>query len=187
MFGRKISLWKLKRSAKAGDPDSSFEVGSCYLNGIGTEKNVDKAVEFLKLGAEQGSAGAALTLGNMLERGYVNKANFVISDYNVAFMLFKVAADGGLAAGTHRMGMMYKDGRGTHQCIETAISMITDAAERGWNKARIDLYYLYRDGNCVEKDLEKALEYLKTAAEDGDNEAISLLKELHPEESSDSL
>ena len=181
MFGRKISLWKLKRAAKAGDPDSSFEVGSCYLNGIGTEKNIEKAVEFLKLGAEQGSAGAALTLGNMLERGYLNKEKYVISDYDVAFALFKVAADGGLAAGTHRMGMMYKDGRGTHQCVETAVSMITDAAERSWNKARIDLYYLYRDGSCVDKNLEKALEYLKTAAEDGDGEAITLLKENHPD------
>ena len=102
MFGRKMSLWKLKRSARAGDSDSSFEVGSCYLNGIGTEKNIEKAVEFLKLGAEQGSAGAALTLGDMLERGYVNNENYVISDYDAAFTLFKIASDGGLAAGTHR-------------------------------------------------------------------------------------
>ncbi len=182
MFGRKVSLWKLKRSAKAGDPDSSFEVGSCYLNGIGTEKDVGKAVEFLKLGAEQGSAGAALTLGDMLERGYVNKENYRVSDYNAAFVLFKIAADGGLAAGTHRMGMMYKDGRGTHQCIETAVDLITDAAERGWNKAKVDLYYIYRDGGCVEKDFEKALKYLRAAAEDGDGDAISLLKEFHSEE-----
>jgi TPR repeat protein len=182
MFGRKMSLWKLKRLAKAGDPDSSFEVGSCYLNGIGTEKDVEKAIEFLKLGAEQGSAGAALTLGDMLERGYVDKENYKISDYDAAFLLFKIAADGGLAAGTHRMGMMYKDGRGTPQCIETAMAMITDAAERGLNKARIDLYYIYRDGNCVEKNPEKALEYLRTAAEDGDVSAISLLEEFHPEE-----
>lgn len=182
MFGRKISLWKLKRSAKAGDSNSSFEVGSCYLNGIGTGKDIDKAVEFFKLGAEQGSAGAALTLGDMLECGYVNKEKYKISDYDAAFKLFKIAADGGLAAGTHRMGMMYKDGRGVPQCIETALTMIADAAERGLNEARVDLYYIYRDGSGVEKNFEKAMSYLKTAVEDGDRQAVMILEEFHPEE-----
>lgn len=181
MFGRKMSLWKLKRSARAGDSDSSFEVGSCYLNGIGTEKNIEKAVEFLKLGAEQGSAGAALTLGDMLERGYVNNENYVISDYDAAFTLFKIASDGGLAAGTHRMGMMYKEGRGVPQCVETAVAMITDAAERGLDQAQIDLYYIYRDGSEVGQNLEKALKYLRMAAEGGNENAVSILKEIHSE------
>lgn len=181
MFGRRISLWKLKRSAKAGDPDSSFEVGSCYLNGIGTEKDINRAVEFLKLGAEQGSAGAALTLGDMLECGYVNDENYTVSDYDAAFTLFKIAADGGLAAGTHRMGMMYKEGRGVPQCVETAITLIADAAERGLEQAQIDLYYIYRDGNEVERDLEKALSYLRMAVESGNENAAFIFEEVHSE------
>lgn len=181
MFGRRISLWKLKRSARAGNPDSSFEVGSCYLNGIGTEKSMDRAVEFLKLGAEQGSAGAALTLGDMLECGYIDDEEYTVSDHDAAFTLFKIAADGGLAAGTHRMGMMYKEGRGVPQCVETAIVMIKDAAERGLDQAQIDLYYIYRDGCDIEPDMEKALSYLRMAAENGNENAISILKEVHSE------
>lgn len=182
MFGRKESLWKLKRSAKAGNCEAAFEVGACYLNGISADKDIDKAVEFFKLGAELGSPGAAMILGDMLECGYINGNNEMILDFDTAFILFKMAADGGLAAGFYRMGMMYKAGRGAPQDAKKAYSLILDAASKGLDKAQMTLYYMYKDGCGVEPDMDKAIEYLNMAAEKGNAEAISKLEDLFPDE-----
>lgn len=178
MFGRKESLWKLKRSAKAGNCESSFEVGACYLNGISADKDIDKAVEFFKLGAEQGSPGAAMALGDMLECGYINGNNEMIFNYDTAFTLFKMAAEGGLAAGFYRMGMMYKNGRGTPQNMEKAFSLILEAASKGLDQAEMTLYYMYRDGCGIEPNMDKAIKYLDMAAKKGNEEAISRLEDL---------
>lgn len=181
MFGRKESLWKLKRSAKSGNCEAAFEVGACYLNGISVDKNIDKAVEFFKLGAEKGSPGAAMILGDMLECSYINGKNEMISDFDTAFILFKMAADGGLAAGFYRMGIMYKAGRGAPQDMEKAFSLISDAAYRGLDKANMTLYYMYKDGCGIEPDMDKAMECLNMAAEKGNEEAISKLEDLFPD------
>lgn len=180
MFGRKESLWKLKRSAKAGDCEAAFEVGACYLNGISVDKDIDKAVEFFKLGAEQGSPGAAMALGDMLECSYINGNNERVSDFDTAFVLFNMAAEGGLAAGSYRMGNMYKTGRGTPQDMKKAFLLILDAASKGLDQAQVTLYHMYKDGCGIEPDMEKALEYLNMAAEKGNVEAISKLEDLFP-------
>ena len=178
MFGRKESLWKLKRSAKAGNCESAFEVGACYLNGISVDKDIDKAVEFFKLGAEKGSPGAAMALGDMLECSYINGNNERISDFDTAFVLFEMAATGGLAAGFYRMGVMYMAGRGVPQNMEKAFLLILDAASKGLDQAQMTLYYMYRDGCGTETDNDKAIECLNMAADNGNREAISKLEDL---------
>lgn len=178
MFGRKESLWKLKRSAKAGNCESSFEVGACYLNGISVDKDIDKAVEFFKLAAEQGSPGAAMALGDMLECGYINGNNEKISDFDTAFVLFKGAADGGLAAGFYRMGIMYMAGRGVPQNMKKAFSLVSEAASKGLDQAHMTLFHMYKGGCGIEPDNDKAMEFLNIAAEKGNAEAISKLEDL---------
>jgi len=180
MFGRKESLWKLKRSAKAGNCEAAFEVGACYLNGINVDKDIDKAVEFFKLGAEHGSPGAAMALGDMLECSYINGNNERICDFDTAFILFNMAANGGLAAGSYRMGIMYKAGRGAPQDMEKAFQLILEAASKGLDQANMTLYHMYKDGCGTEPDMNKALECLNMAAEKGNEEAISKLQDLFP-------
>ena len=46
------------RSAEKGDPDAMFIVGRCYQDGVGTEKDMDKAMEWLKKAADKGNAAA---------------------------------------------------------------------------------------------------------------------------------
>jgi len=179
MFGREGSLWKLKRAAKSGDCEAAFEVGACYLNGIGVDKDADRAVEFFKMGAENGSPGAALTLGDMLEQGFINNDGQRIADFDVAFQLFKIASDGGLAAGTYRMGLMYRDGKGVPQDMAAALTLMTDAACRGFDQAQMTLFYMYRDGCGTDRDMGRAIEYLKMAAEKRNEEAISKLEDLY--------
>jgi TPR repeat protein len=181
VFGREGSLWKLKRAAKSGDCEAAFEVGACYLNGIGVDKDVDKAVEFFKMGAENGSPGAALTLGDMLEHGFINKDGQRVADFDSAFLLFKMASEGGLAAGSYRMGLMYRDGKGVPQDMGAALALITDAAGKGSDQALVALFYMYRDGCGTDRDMDKAMEFLRKAAERGNVEAVSKLEDLFPE------
>lgn len=185
MFGREGSLWKLKRAARSGDCEAAFEVGACYLNGIGVDKDIDKAVEFFKMGAENGSPGAALTLGDMLEHGFVNKDGQRVADFDSAFRLFRIASEGGLAAGSYRLGLMYRDGKGVPQDMGGALALITDAAGKGFDQALVALFYMYRDGCGTDCDMKKALEFLKKAEEKGNEEAISRLEDLSPEQSDD--
>ena len=54
-----------QKAAEQGDAMAQFNLGQCYTNGTGVEKDEQKAVEWYKKAAEQGHAGAQFNLDTL--------------------------------------------------------------------------------------------------------------------------
>ena len=101
-------------------------------------KTADENVEWLELGAKQGDAEAALTLGKMAETG-----NGIPRDPKRAAELYKIAADAGLVQGQAALGKLYANGEGVEQDTEQAVFWLTKAAEQGYVEAQRKLASVY--------------------------------------------
>ena len=53
------------RAANNNDPDAMFIVGRCYLDGVGTEKDVNEAKKWFNKGAAAGNAASKRALLQM--------------------------------------------------------------------------------------------------------------------------
>ena len=62
-------LESLQRKAEAGAADSAYFLALKYLNGDGTEKDIEKAVKWFKASANKGYADAQYQIGLMNEKG----------------------------------------------------------------------------------------------------------------------
>lgn len=51
-----------EKAADSGDANAQYYVGVCYAGGVGVEKDLNKAIEYLKKAADQGSDAAKETL-----------------------------------------------------------------------------------------------------------------------------
>lgn len=58
-----------ERSAAHGNQYAQYRLGKMYLNGEHTEKDIQKAVEYLKTAADQGNQYAQYTLGKLFLKG----------------------------------------------------------------------------------------------------------------------
>jgi TPR repeat protein len=88
--------------AKQGDAQAQSDVGVCYLNGIGVEKNYSEAIKWCKLSAEQGNAIAQNSLGVMYEEG-----RGVPKSSKEALKWYRLAAKQGDAGSQDLIGCMY--------------------------------------------------------------------------------
>ena len=54
---------------RARDPESLFQMGLVYLEGIGVQPDPTQAAIWFKLAAKNGHAGARMQLAEMLQKG----------------------------------------------------------------------------------------------------------------------
>lgn len=95
-------------------------------------------VEWLELGARQGDADAAVSLGIMAETG-----RGADRDFQRAARLYQTAADAGNAQGQALLGKLYANGDGVGQDTEKAVFWLTKAAEAGYVEAQRKLASVY--------------------------------------------
>lgn len=140
----------------------NYELGRRYLNGIGIDKNVEKALEYLTKADELNSAEAQYQLGLMYQLG-----EDVEKDLTKAVEFFTKSSDQGLAQAKYELGLMYKLGEGVEKDLTKAVEFLTDVADRGYPQAKYELGLMYESGEGVEKDLEKSNELIQEAADEG--------------------
>lgn len=81
----------LLSKAEAGDIDAQYSLGLIYENGLGIEKNMDKAIECYRIAAENGNANAQYHLGLCYENG-----NGIDKDIDLALDWYQKASAQGL-------------------------------------------------------------------------------------------
>jgi hypothetical protein len=64
------SIAELIQKAQAGDPKAQFDLANAYVAGQGVPMNSAKGMEWLRKSADQGYAGAEVTLGALYQRGF---------------------------------------------------------------------------------------------------------------------
>ena len=179
--------------AIAGDGAFMVELGRAYRDGKGVEKNLDKAVEWMKKGADKGIDRVENELFDVLQQSHKEK-----------FSIAMASAELGDVDAMGHLGRAYRDGKGVEKDLDKAaeyfkkvadvhLNWVAEATDvmlktnspDNWNYAfkrcsevanlsiNVDgliragamgrLGYMYRDGKGVEKDLDKAIEWMYKA------------------------
>ena len=117
---------KLKKQAEAGDIEAQFNLGMCYKNGYGVEKNLRKATNLYRKAAEQGDATAQYNLGLCYANG-----DGVEKNLPEAAKWWRKAAEQGNAKAQFDLGLLYYWGCGVEQNLTEAANWFRKAAEQG--------------------------------------------------------
>lgn len=116
---------------------TEYRIGKMYSSGFGTEQNYEKAIEWLKLSANENYKYAQYSLGNLYHRG-----NGVKQDYEMAFNLYTQSANQGFPYASFELGKMLQDGIG---CMRN-----TDKSERLFREA-FNGFVILEKKNCDDK------------------------------------
>ena len=117
-----------EKGAEHEDVDSIYWLGSCYLYGKGTKKNIDKAIEFFDDASEKGGGSAMVHLGELYEEG-----DIVDQDDTLAFIYYKKACrvETSHKESHYRLGLCYYNGIGTKVNEKLGVKYMREAAESG--------------------------------------------------------
>ena len=162
-----------RKAAEQGDAKAQYNLGNCYMSGIGVVKKYELGVEWFRKAAEQGFAEAQCDLGTCYESGCG-----VAKDTELAVECYRKAAEKGHATAQLRLGFCFRCGTGVAKNHELAVEWFRKAAEQGDATAQFMCGVYYYDGTGVEKNTELAVEWYRKAAEQGFGYAKDRLREL---------
>lgn len=154
-----------RKAAEKGDARAAFNLGACYRWGTtGLARDPAKALEFLRVAAEQGHPTAIYMVGSYLEDGVEVEANLA-----EAVKCYRKAAEAGLASANWRLGLAHRDGAlGIAKNEEEAVRLLRLAAEQGAPEAQYALARMYGEGNGgVPRDEQRALELYRAVGDSG--------------------
>ena len=151
-------------AANGGITVAKYKLGKLFLSGDGVEKDIAKAVEWLKQAALEENEFAEYALGRIYLKGAeVEKDDVVAEEY-----LLKAANRGNKYA-AYLLGKEYLSGETFGKDAENAEKYLLKAAEHGNKFAEYILGKEYLRGKNFPKDVQRAIDYLKRAAEKGLN------------------
>ena len=162
------------KAADMGNLDARAELGRCYLNGYGVQKDVKKALAYSSEAAEAGIARAQFDLGIMCYYGLGVPQNYFNS---VAW--YTKAAEQGDADAQNSLGFMFLNGNGVRQDYSQAVTWFFKAAEQGNAYAQCNLGNMYFSGQGVPQDYFQAVAWYLKAAKQGNAEAQYILGNMY--------
>ena len=121
----------LLAKATQGDAGAQNDLGICYRDGDGGEKDEKRACYWFSKAAEQGNALGQYNLGICYKDGIGGG-----KDEKKACSLFSKAAEQGNALGQNNLGWCYENGIGVKKDDAKAIYWYTKAAEQGQTDAQ---------------------------------------------------
>jgi hypothetical protein len=158
--------------AEAGNAGGYGRLGRMYRDGIGTQKNEDLAIEWMRKANENNVSWAKLELTDML------LARGKDADMAEAFALGNEIASKGDTKFFIPLARMYRDGMGTQRDISIAIDWLHKAVEKGIEGAKEELIsalILRR----TEGDISEALALCENIAESGNSEGYNIMSRLY--------
>ncbi len=152
--------------ANNGNSLAQYQIGNCYLNGLGIEKNEKKALGWYLKSAERGNSNAQYQLGYFYEYGIGT-----IKDEIKAFKWYLKSAEGGNSDAQYQLGYFYQYGVEIDKDEVKAFEWYLKSAEGGNSDAQYQLGYFYQYGVGIDKDEVKALEWYLKSAKGGNSKA----------------
>ena len=160
----------VKARADHGSGEAQLEVSTRYLTGNGVDRNVAKALKYLRKAADQGVARAQCLLGLAYSSGDGVKVDKV-----EGVRWLHRAADKGLAEAQYDLGMCYANGDGVSKNAVEAIGWYRKAADQYLPEAESELGNCYLEGTGVPKDIPEGVRWTRKAAEHGFAQAQNTL------------
>ncbi len=159
----RAELRALKKRAEKGDSEAQWEIGQYYSDGLLdkrgvrlVEKDLEIAVHWLRLSAEQGNDAAQNHLGVCLSNGEGVEKN----ETEALYWLKKALKNGDLCA-ANNIACIYRD-RGNHR---RAFFWYKRSAEQGNDDAHVNMGECYYEGKGVRKNCRAAVESYNKAIE----------------------
>lgn len=114
---------------------SFFGLALCYAGGNGVSKNLNRAVELIKAGAELNDIECKEKLASFYKTGLSNEKGDIIiaKDLNLAIKLWKEAAELGATASNYELGLLYERGSLTSK-IDKNPKLAYEYFEKGMKK-----------------------------------------------------
>ncbi|EAY02717.1 hypothetical protein TVAG_440960 [Trichomonas vaginalis G3] len=153
-----------QKCAEAEYHPGEYQFAYMIENGIGCQKDVDKAIKYYKRAADGGEAKAMFNLGLIYDK------NKKYHNTEQAIKYYQEAADKGIKEAFFNLGMIYKDGEDIEKDITKAKEYLATAADKGVVNAQFWSYKINKDS-----DMTTAIKYLQMAADNEHGKAMCIL------------
>jgi tetratricopeptide (TPR) repeat protein len=150
----------------ATDLKTSKMKWNCPLCRAKTPTSDEEAVAQIRPWVKKKKAWAQNMMGQMYRDG-----EGVKQSYEMARILYELAAQQGDADAMCSLGHMYQTGLGVEQSYERAFEYIEQAADLGYSEAQYNLGVLYEHGKGLEQSYARAKECYEQAADLGHAQA----------------
>lgn len=166
------SLAYLKAAINLNYPESYYEMGSVYFNGLcGQEVNKEKAIDFWKSGCNKKDIRSML----MIAYAYLN-GECVDKNIDLAIQIFKEASELGSLTASCELGVIYFRGNNVKADYEKAYKYFSSISEDDADAlAYIGLMYIY--GRHFEKNSKKGISLIIESINKESTIGKGLLKE----------
>lgn len=166
--------FQLYRKAAETSLDGLCNLGHCYSDGIGTDKDDKKAVECYRIAAENGSAQGQYDLAVCYRNG-----EGVKQDFAKAVELYEKAIAQGHSNAMSNLGLLYDNGIGVEVDKSKAIKYYQMSAENGNMQGQFLLGSKYFYGDGIEQNYEEAVKWFAEAAQQGEPDSMYHLAICH--------
>lgn len=170
--------------AKEGNAEAQWYAGIIFRDGLGNEKNIEKAIKWLRKAAEQSHFEARYDLGTLLvnekkqdeQEAFWRLFKAIKNGHPKALEFICSKADEGNVIAKFYLGLCCCYGVGMKKNKNRAIILFREGAEQGYANAQYNLSTILKQGE-TEQDKEEAVEWLRKAAEQGHKKAIQELNQ----------
>ena len=152
-----LGFLKLENKDQADD-NLYYKLGSMFKNGLGTEADISKAIDYFKRSAEMNNKNGLYEYGKALIQG-----KHIEADLNKGLECIEKAIKLGNTNAKRFLALEFILGGYFPQDIEKGIAMLTECADEGDSFACFKLGQIYLKGEIVPQDLERAEKYLLLA------------------------
>ena len=160
---------KMEQAAQLGLPKAIHALADFYLDGIGTDFNIEKGVALYKEAADKGDLDA------IYDYAVANSSGMIETNQEEATKYWGIGAERGHVKSMVQYSFCCAFGIGREKDNAEALKYMTKAAEAGDEEALFQLGKWYSSNSTiVEKDIRKSIEYLKKASDKGHPEATMI-------------
>ena len=145
-------------SKDQADDNLFYKIGVMYKNGLGTEADISKAIDYFKRSAEMNNKNGLYEYGKTLIQG-----KYIEADLNKGLECIEKAMKLKNSNAKRFFALEYISGEYFSQDIEKGLFMLTECADKGDSFSCFQLGQFYLKGEIVTQDLERAEKYLLLA------------------------
>lgn len=171
----KMAIANLMEASMKNSLFGMLNMAQIYQEGLGLEKDVEKARELYQRAFEGGYTDAMVLCGDT----YLQSDVDADPDYAKALGCYQKAVFRRCPYAFYRLGWLYHEGFGVEKDSEKAWDYYQRACTMQYPDAMTDVGVFYRDGTMVEQDYAKALEYLDKAVTKGNARAMYELSQMY--------
>lgn len=121
---------------------AQYALALCFAQNKGVDVDFVKAMEYLRMSADQGFAPALTEMGGVYCSGLLQLN--IPQDFNKAMEFYKKAANQGFPMAQFMIGKMYENGWGVEQSIKKSKEWYLKAEKQGFNIQLIQQQQLYQ-------------------------------------------